>query len=51
MVKQPFLNLIGGLDRYTFGDLMISGRSTKEYKDKDWDSYRNHSIGFVFSKL
>lgn len=46
--KTTLLNLIGGLDRYTFGDLMISGRSTKEYKDKDWDSYRNHSIGFVF---
>ena len=42
------LNIIGGLDRYTDGDLVISGRSTKEYKSKDWDSYRNHKIGFVF---
>ena len=46
--KTTLLNIIGGLDRYTDGDLEIKGRSTKEYKDKDWDSYRNHSIGFVF---
>ena len=42
------LNIIGELDSYTFGDLVINGRSTKEYKDRDWDAYRNHSIGFVF---
>lgn len=46
--KTTLLNIIGGLDRYTDGDLMINGRSTKEYKDKDWDAYRNNSIGFVF---
>lgn len=46
--KTTMLNIIGGLDRYTDGDLIISGRSTKEYKSKDWDSYRNHKIGFVF---
>ncbi len=46
--KTTLLNIIGGLDRYTDGDLIISGRSTKEYNDSDWDSYRNHSIGFVF---
>lgn len=46
--KTTLLNIIGGLDRYTSGDLVISGRSTKEYKDADWDTYRNHSIGFVF---
>lgn len=46
--KTTLLNIIGGLDRYTDGDLIISGRSTKEYKDADWDTYRNHSIGFVF---
>ncbi len=46
--KTTMLNIIGGLDRYTSGDLIINGRSTKEYKDKDWDNYRNHSIGFVF---
>ena len=46
--KTTMLNLIGGLDRYTSGDLIINGRSTKEYKDGDWDTYRNHSIGFVF---
>ncbi len=46
--KTTLLNIIGGLDRYTDGDLVISGRSTKEYNDSDWDSYRNHSIGFVF---
>ena len=46
--KTTLLNLIGGLDQYTSGDLVINGRSTKEYKDHDWDAYRNHSIGFVF---
>ena len=46
--KTTMLNIIGGLDRYTDGDLIINGRSTKEYSDADWDSYRNHSIGFVF---
>ena len=46
--KTTLLNIIGGLDRYTDGDLIISGRSTKEYCDADWDTYRNHSIGFVF---
>ncbi len=46
--KTTMLNIIGGLDQYTSGDLVINGRSTKEYKDRDWDSYRNHSIGFVF---
>ena len=46
--KTTMLNLIGGLDKYTDGDLIINGRSTKDYKDRDWDSYRNHSVGFVF---
>ncbi len=46
--KTTLLNIIGGLDRYTSGDLVINGRSTKEYGDADWDTYRNHSIGFVF---
>ena len=46
--KTTLLNIIGGLDRYTSGDLIIEGKSTKEYKDRDWDTYRNHSIGFVF---
>ena len=46
--KTTMLNIIGGLDRYTTGDLVINGKSTEEYKDKDWDTYRNHSIGFVF---
>ena len=46
--KTTLLNIIGGLDRYTEGDLVIKGRSTKEFKDRDWDSYRNHSVGFVF---
>ena len=46
--KTTLLNIVGGLDRYTDGDLMIRGRSTKEYKDRDWDTYRNHSVGFVF---
>lgn len=46
--KTTLLNIIGGLDRYTDGDLIINGVSTRLYKDKDWDTYRNHSIGFVF---
>ena len=46
--KTTFLNIIGGLDRYDKGDLIINGISTKKYKDRDWDSYRNHTIGFVF---
>ena len=46
--KTTLLNIIGGLDRYTSGDLIINGKSTKEFKDKDWDIYRNHSVGFVF---
>jgi len=46
--KTTMLNIIGGLDQYTSGDLVINGRSTKEFKDSDWDTYRNHSIGFVF---
>ena len=46
--KTTLLNIIGGLDQYTGGDLVIKGVSTKNYKDKDWDAYRNHSIGFVF---
>ncbi len=46
--KTTLLNIIGGLDQYTEGDLIINGRSTKDYGDRDWDTYRNHSIGFVF---
>lgn len=46
--KTTLLNIIGGLDRYTSGDLVINGTSTKDYRDGDWDTYRNHSIGFVF---
>ena len=46
--KTTLLNILGGLDRYTEGDLIINGRSTREYRDADWDTYRNHSIGFVF---
>ncbi len=46
--KTTLLNIIGGLDHYTSGDLVIGGVSTKQYKDKDWDSYRNHRVGFVF---
>lgn len=46
--KTTLLNIVGGLDQYTSGDLIIDGRSTKDYDDADWDSYRNHSIGFVF---
>lgn len=46
--KTTLLNIIGGLDKYTSGDLLIEGKSTKQYKDRDWDTYRNHSIGFIF---
>ena len=46
--KTTLLNIVGGLDQYTSGDLVIKGKSTKQYKDRDWDAYRNHSIGFVF---
>lgn len=46
--KTTLLNIIGGLDRYDSGDLVINGTSTKQYRDRDWDSYRNHTIGFVF---
>ena len=46
--KTTLLNIIGGLDRYTDGDLFINEKSTKTYKDKDWDNYRNHSVGFIF---
>ena len=46
--KTTLLNIVGGLDQYTSGDLIIDGRSTKHFKDADWDAYRNHSIGFVF---
>ncbi len=46
--KTTLLNIIGGLDRYTAGDLAVNGRSTKHFNDRDWDTYRNHSIGFVF---
>lgn len=46
--KTTLLNIIGGLDQYTTGDLIIEGKSTKDFKDSDWDTYRNHSVGFVF---
>ena len=46
--KSTLLNIIGGLDHYTSGDLIINGVSTKQYKASDWDKYRNHKIGFVF---
>lgn len=46
--KTTLLNIIGGLDHYTYGDLIISGRSTREFRESDWDAYRNHSIGFIF---
>ncbi|MFR7425809.1 MAG: ATP-binding cassette domain-containing protein [Bifidobacterium pullorum] len=46
--KTTLLNIIGGLDRYDSGDLVINGTSTRQYRDRDWDSYRNHTIGFVF---
>ena len=46
--KTTLLNIIGGLDHYTSGDLIINGKSTKDFKSRDWDMYRNHSVGFVF---
>ena len=46
--KTTMLNIIGGLDRYSSGDLVIDGKSTKDFKDRDWDNYRNKKIGFVF---
>ena len=46
--KTTLLNIIGGLDHYTTGDLVIQGRSTKHFRDRDWDVYRNHRIGFIF---
>ena len=46
--KTTLLNIIGGLDRYSDGDLLINGKSTEDFKDRDWDTYRNHSVGFVF---
>ena len=46
--KTTLLNIIGGLDDYTSGDLIINGVSTKKYNDRDWDTYRNHNVGFVF---
>ena len=46
--KTTLLNIIGGLDKYSSGDMLLMGRSTKEFTDRDWDSYRNGSIGFVF---
>ena len=46
--KTTLLNIIGGLDRYTTGDLVINGKSTKDFKDRDWDAYRNYSVGFIF---
>ena len=46
--KTTLLNIIGGLDRYTSGDLIINGRSTRSYRDRDWDVYRNHRVGFIF---
>ncbi len=46
--KTTLLNIIGGLDKYTDGDLLINGRSTKSYTDRDWDVYRNHRVGFIF---
>ena len=46
--KTTLLNIIGGLDQYTSGDLIIRGKSTKEFREHDWDTYRNHSVGFVF---
>ena len=49
--KTTLLNIIGGLDRYDSGDLVINGISTKKYKDRDWDSYRNHTIGLCFKVI
>ena len=48
--KTTLLNIIGGLDKYTSGDLIINGVSTKKYNDRDWDTYRNHKVGFVITK-
>ena len=49
--KSTLLNIIGGLDRYDQGDLIINGISTKKYRDRDWDSYRNHTIGLCFKAI
>ena len=49
--KTTLLNIIGGLDRYDSGDLLIQGTSTKEFKDGDWDAYRNNSVGFIFQSM
>ena len=49
--KTTLLNIIGGLDRYDSGDLIINGISTKKYKNRDWDSYRNHSVGSFFKVI
>ena len=46
--KTTLLNILGGLDRYDSGDLIINGKSTKQFKDRDWDAYRNNSVGFIF---
>ena len=46
--KTTLLNIIGGLDRYTSGELYIGGRATSDFRDRDWDNYRNHSVGFIF---
>jgi len=46
--KTTLLNIIGGLDRYDSGDLIINGKSTQQFKDSDWDAYRNNSVGFIF---
>ncbi|MBQ8337661.1 MAG: ATP-binding cassette domain-containing protein [Oscillospiraceae bacterium] len=46
--KTTLLNIVGGLDAYTSGDLVINGKSTKLYRDRDWDVYRNHRVGFIF---
>ena len=48
--KTTLLNIIGGLDQYTDGDLIINGRSTKSFQDRDWDAYRNHSVGFTIAE-
>ena len=48
--KTTLLNIVGGLDQYTSGDLVINGKSTKDFKSRDWDSYRNNSVGFVFQR-
>lgn len=49
--KTTFLNIIGGLDHYTSGDLIINGKSTKDYSDKDWDTYRNHQVVLCFNLI